>query len=117
LRLLNQTPITAVGINFGYKIILFPDELQTKLPILLGQELASEQIAIKYREFRWSSQYEEGLINFSAKIKGEEAEILFNFHLENADTNSAIKYIEKRFINRRDKTKGILTNVFNTNLD
>ena len=117
LELLNQTPINAVGVNFGYKVRPLTEYLQDKLPIILGEKLADEKLIVTKREYKWSSPFEDGILNTDVKITGEEAEISFNFNMGSSEIDAAIKYLKDKVISNRDKTRFVLANVFNLNIE
>ncbi len=53
LDLLTHTPVTNVGINFGYRIAPALPELLRQFPSAHGELFASQQLIIQSREFMW----------------------------------------------------------------
>lgn len=112
LELLTHTPISAVGINYGYRISPLTEELRAKLPVILSTEFAKENLSIRSREYKWTFQYDQETLNVTYQSDGEEATILFNFHKDVTDTQIAAAYIAGKVIPHRDKTRSVLEQVF-----
>lgn len=117
LSLLQHTPVNALGINYGYKISPLTQELRDKLPVLLSTELGREGLVMRSREYKWTVQYENRTLNINCKSDGDEANILFNFHLDVTDTEVAAENINGKIIPYRDKTRSILEQVFDITLE
>ena len=117
LEVLKHTPVSAVGINFGYSIKPVQTNLDNKLPKLFSAEFAKEELIIESREYKWTCQYEKQTLNVSYQADGKEAKILFNFHSDLPDASSAAKHISGKVISFRDKTRAVLDNVFDVTLE
>ena len=104
LELLKHTPVNAVGINYGYRVKPLLPELRDKLPVIFATEFAKENLTIRSREYKWTCQYEQQTLNISCQSDGEEAVVLFNFHLDVTDTEAAAGYINGKVMPNRDKT-------------
>lgn len=119
LGLLSHTPVSAVGVNFGFRVKPLTDSL-SKIPAVLTEELASEGLAIESRETKWTVGYgstREKILNLSAQIGKDEALIKFNFHSDTENTGKAIESIKGEVIGYRDKALSILGKVFGVELE
>lgn len=115
LTLLIHTPVSAVGINFGYKVKPLPDNYNSIFPVLLANKLASEDLIVKSREIKWTVDYEKQKnrrLNISNQIDEDEAIVKFNFHSDIKNAEEAIKSIQDKVVIYRDKTLSILDKVF-----
>lgn len=115
LTLLTHTPVSAVGINFGYKIKPLPENYTSDFPVLLSEKLASEDLVVKSHEVKWIVDYEREQnrsLNISNQIDGNEAIVKFNFHRDIKNTEEAILGIKDKVLSYRDKTISILDKVF-----
>lgn len=119
LELLSHTPVSAVGVNFGFRVKPLTDSF-SNIPALLAEELASEGLSIESREIKWTVGYEstrKTILNLSVQIGTDEALIKFNFHSDTENTGKAIESIKDKVIGYRDKAFSVLVNVFRVELE
>jgi hypothetical protein len=119
LELLSHTPVSAVGVNFGFRIKPLAGSF-SNIPALLAEELASEGLSIESHEIKWTVGHEstrKTILNLSVQIGTDEALIKFNFHSDTENTAKAIESIKDKVIGYRDKALSVLVNVFRVELE
>lgn len=114
MELLNHTPVSGVGVNFGYEVKPLPSHLSSDIPVLLAQKLASEGLVVQSREIKWTVGYDKErktVLNLSVDIQRDLAIIGFNFHSDVRTIEEAIECVRGKVIAHRDRTAGVLENV------
>lgn len=114
LELLSHTPVSAVGVNFGYRVKPLTDSF-SNIPAPLAEKLASAGLAIESHEIKWTVGYERErrtILNLLVQIDKDEAIIKFNFHSDAENTGKAIESIKDKVIVYRDKALSVLDSVF-----
>lgn len=114
LELLSHTPVSGVGVNFGFIVKPLTDSF-SNIPTLLAEKLASEGLTIESNEVKWTIGYErerKSILNLSVQIDKDEALIKFNFHSDTENTGKAIESIKDKVIVYRDKALSVLDKVF-----
>lgn len=115
LQLLSHTPVSAVGVNFGYRVRPVTENFCANIPVLLAEKLASEGLAIESYETKWTVGYErerKAVLNLSVEMAKDEAALKFNFHSNTKNTGEAIESIKDKVILYRDKALRVLDKVF-----
>jgi hypothetical protein len=117
LELLNHTPVTAIGINFGYQVKPLLDEFNGQYPTIRSDKFTEQSLIVQSRLFKWTISDRGQIINLSCNINDEEARLKFNFHNTVTNTVMAKSNIAGKFIVYRDKAKGILKQVFEVEVE
>lgn len=117
LRILEHTPVSAVGINFAYRIAPASTDLLTRLPSLYSQDFAHEELMVKSREFKWTLEHEGHDLNVSSRVSVEEIFIKFNFHTRVKDAVAARKCIDGKVSPYSIKARSLLEQVFGVILE
>ena len=117
LGALKHTPVSAVGMNFAYRVTSAPAQLLEQFPGIHANEFADQQLVIRARDFGWVMEYEGYVLNLTCHIERQDLFIKFNFHAVAQDTAVARSIITDKIIKHRDKTRGVLKNVFNVGLE
>jgi len=113
LETLKHTPVSAVGMNFGYRVTPAATSLLDQFPSIYANEFADQQLILRARDFGWVMDYEGSTLNLNCHIEKQDLFIKFNFHAVVQDATAAISCIADKTIKNRDKTRAVLENVFN----
>jgi len=111
LELLPHTPVSKVGLNFGYKTEL-DETLETRLPSLEPQGLEQAHLRVEARLYKWTCKFDGETINISVEVEGKEVRIKFNFDAPVADANECRAKITGRLMEHRDTTKRMLIDLY-----
>jgi hypothetical protein len=117
LETLKHTPVSAVGMNFAYRVTPAPAQLLEQFPGTHANEFADQQLVLRARDFGWVMEYEGHALNLTCHIEKQDLFIKFNFHAVVQDAVAAKGYIADKIIKHRDKTRAVLKNVFNIALE
>jgi len=81
LESLPETPVSAAGINIRYKFDTVPDELVTIQTSTIDDQLAVAGSRIRSRALERALEWNEGVINLTARSNGDGSALLsLNFH-------------------------------------
>ena len=121
LEILDHTPVSALGINFGFEE---STENFEKLDIFsfgdttdwIDRSYTQETAEIK-RRFKLGND-EKGILNFSLILNQRKVALDFNFHYDCADTEKAKEIILEGIIAKnRDIALNILEDVYSLTLE
>lgn len=112
LETLKHTPVSAVGMNFAYRVTPAPAPLLEQFHATHADEFADQQLVIRARDFGWVMEYEEYTLTLNCHVEKQDLFIKFNFHAVAQDAIAARGFIADKIIKHRNKTRAILENVF-----
>lgn len=114
LEVLSHTPVSGVGVNFGFRVKQLTDRF-SDIQALLAEKLAREGLEIEAEEVKWTVGYDrerKSILNLSVQMDKDGALMKFNFHSDTENTVKAIESIKEKVIEYRDKALSVLGNVF-----
>lgn len=112
LELLVHTPVTAVGVNFGFEEPEAELSLLEKFPDPNSASLAERGLTIQHRASVWQVMKAGQMINISAVLKGGGVTVDFNFHSDVHDAKEAQNAIQGRILEHVRTATAILEGTF-----
>ncbi|MEW6411407.1 MAG: hypothetical protein AB1483_02915 [Candidatus Zixiibacteriota bacterium] len=116
LSVLPHTPVSKIGINFGYESDREPERLLGLLSTLESNQLAGSGLKITGRVFGWSFECEDRILNLKCELNDHVA-IDFNFHSDIKDSQEAKARIEGKVIQLKNKSRTFIREVFELELE
>ncbi len=117
LRALEHTPVTAAGVNFGYKLESVSSDDLSWFQKPLTREFADQGCLAKANEYVWTLDYEGVILNVGCRVAADNATFKFNFHKDTPTAVLAAEHIEGKVLSYRDKSRSIMTEVFGLNME
>ena len=115
LQTLEHTPVTATGINFGFKYE--GDDVDTIISRLFAssddQVYSDMGMPLRERTFIRSLDIEDWVLNLKAGVKGSRLQFDFNFHSTTENAASSKRKIEGKILELKNKSVKILNDVYN----
>ncbi|MFN3751232.1 MAG: hypothetical protein ACK4SR_07655 [Thiobacillus sp.] len=96
LSSLPETPVSAAGINYRYRISEMSDAIIEKLECQLDDVLSDDAHEIVGRSIKRTIKVENGVLNLEI-VQGEGSDdmVMFNFHLDSADIDALKEWLGK----------------------
>jgi len=118
LKLLNQTPVSAIGINFGFTEDNPEDDLLSIFPNKDVPQILDQEFEINTQNLERLLIYEnEKQLKLSIKKYLNIIDINFNFNFDIKTAKSAIDLLENGILIYRNKAISFLEKVYNININ
>lgn len=112
LDLLSHTPVTAIGINFGF-LEEYPSTTMLELFTLGDQDsLAEHPAEVERIDITRSIRLDRGVLNLKHSLVNDQVEISFNFHHDVATATAASAILRGRANACHQYALNLLTNAY-----
>jgi hypothetical protein len=117
LTLLPVTPITGVGINFGYVESDANPALASLFDVADNYDLGESGFEISSTAITRSLKFEDQLINFRMTQTGGSISFNFNFHKDVSGAQDALKALTDKVISHKRQSEKILAEVYELEIE
>ncbi len=119
LELLPETPLTAVGVNFGFVEDDVPQDLSGIFEIADRQQLASTDYVVANRTelHRQLARNKGGVLNLKQVFAPPNVEITMNYHLGTDQWKEAKTFLDGEVIRMREESLKFLNTMYRLSLD
>jgi hypothetical protein len=118
LQALPQTPIQAIGINFGYKESVPPGQLRAMFTDVDDDELGQEGWTIGERKLIRRLTRGDDVLNLAITFGSDAVDFDFNYHHEAGTNAAALRAVsEGHALALRDTALAILREVYHLELE
>lgn len=112
LRILPHTPISQIGVNFGYRENDIGDEILAQFPNICVDKLSDNGFEIKNRHFIWKLSKDGITLNLSALVEDNNIVVKLNYHFDVEESSQAIECISGKSLQFKEDSENVLKNVF-----
>lgn len=117
LETLPHTPITKVGINFGYKVEPVSEELHQRFANPDASAFADTELKTLSKSFKWSCESKKQIINMNFDLTGNELLIKFNFHSDSLGAEKAKDAIKGKVLAHKEEAESILDRIYKLKME
>jgi hypothetical protein len=116
LTVLQHTPVTAVGINFGFKTDPGDIDLTKHFADTDNACLSSLDLSIQGTGHSWKLKTNDRILNLDCKVNSGRVEFAFNYHAEVTSAALAQELISGKVNHLRNESLKILKDVYEVTL-
>lgn len=117
LEILEHTPVTGLGINFGYREENPSEELLHIFDVSDRRGIADFGGELRRTEISREIGLEDGVLNFRVSLQDAHVEAHANFHHQIGNAREASQLLNGLVVQRRDSLLRLLSDVYGLELD
>ena len=117
LDILPHTPISAVGVNFGYEVQPVPQQMRDMFKNARAQEFVTHELQVLSKSLKWGCKHDDQNVNMEFDLTDEKLLVKFNFHSDSQSADKAVAAIKDKVVVQRAFTERILADVYDLRLE